>query len=82
VFAFSYGPRSCIGRTLAWVEMMTILANLLKDYNISLPKDSIYSPSNVNKKGIPLVMPSKCHIVFAPTNPERDCRLVLSKRTE
>ncbi|KAF2835328.1 putative cytochrome P450 monooxygenase [Patellaria atrata CBS 101060] len=80
LFAFSYGARSCIGRNLAWAEMMTILANLLKDYEFSLPKDAIYSPTNVDEYGNPLVMPSKCHIVFAPTHPDRDCRLIISKR--
>lgn len=81
VFAFSYGPRSCIGRNLAWIEMMTILANLLKDYDIALPSDSAFGPHNVDERGVPRLMPSTCHIVFAPTCPDRDCRLVVSKRT-
>ncbi|KAH2981476.1 Cytochrome P450 monooxygenase helB2 [Aspergillus fumigatus] len=79
VFAFSYGTRSCIGRHLAWMEMMTILANLLKDYDWSLPEDSLYGPHHVEEKGIPIRMPSKCHIVFAPTHPDRDCQLVISR---
>jgi helvolic acid biosynthesis cytochrome P450 monooxygenase len=80
IFAFSYGPRSCVGRNLAWIEIMTILANLLKDYDISLPKDALFGPFNLDKNGNPRMMPSECHIVFAPTHAERDCRLRLSKR--
>lgn len=79
IFAFSYGPRSCIGRNLAWVEIMTILANLLKNYNISLPEDSLYGPCNVDEDGIPRMMPSQCHIVFAPIHPDRDCRLRITR---
>nr|QBB00669.1 cytochrome P450 [Waltergamsia fusidioides] len=82
VFAFSYGPRSCIGRNLAWMEIMTILANMLLRYDLELPEDSVYGPKNVDDKGIPRLMESQCHIVFAPVHPERDCRLRLSKRNE
>ncbi|KAG9249490.1 cytochrome P450 [Emericellopsis atlantica] len=80
IFAFSYGPRSCIGRNLAWMEIMTILANLLKDYDIGLPEDSLFGPENKDESGRPKLMPSQCHIVFAPTHPERDCRIRLSRR--
>lgn len=80
IFAFSYGPRSCVGRNLAWIEITTILANMLKDYDISLPKDAIFNPSNLDERGIPKMMPSECHIVFAPIDSERHCRLRLTKR--
>lgn len=79
IFAFSYGPRNCIGKNLAWLEMVTILANLLKDYDVAAPEDAVYGPQNVDERGLPRVMPSKCHIVFTPTNPDRDCRIVISK---
>ncbi|KAL2864098.1 cytochrome P450 monooxygenase helB2 [Aspergillus lucknowensis] len=79
ILAFSYGGRSCIGRGLAWMEMMTILANILKDYDLSAPADSVYGPHNLDNDGIPRRMPSKCHIVFAPTDPDRDCRLVIRR---
>ncbi|KAI0391962.1 cytochrome P450 [Xylariaceae sp. FL0594] len=80
IFAFSYGPRSCIGRNLAMIEIMTILANLLKDYDISLPEDTLFGPLNLDEGGNPRMMPSECHIVFAPVYSDRDCRLRLSKR--
>lgn len=82
VFAFSYGPRSCIGRNLAWMEIMTILANVLLQYDLALPEDAVYGPQNVAGGGIPRMMECQCHIVFAPVHPERDCRLLLSRRTD
>lgn len=82
IFAFSYGPRSCIGQNLAWMEIMTILANLLLHFDIALPEDALYGPKNVDSNGIPLLMERQCHIVFAPVHPERDCRLQLSRRRD
>jgi helvolic acid biosynthesis cytochrome P450 monooxygenase len=82
IFAFSYGPRSCVGRNLAWMEVMTILANLLKDYDITLPKNSSFGPENKDENGLPRLMPSQCHIVFSPTHPDRDCRLRMSRRSD
>ena len=80
IFAFSYGPRSCVGRNLAWVEILTILANTLKDYDVSIPGDALLGPGVLGANGVPEMMPSQCHIVFAPTYPQRDCRLLLSHR--
>ncbi|KID93904.1 cytochrome P450, partial [Metarhizium majus ARSEF 297] len=80
IFAFSYGPRSCIGRNLAWMEIMTILANVLNTFNIRLPEDAMYGPHNVDGNGTPVIMPSHCHIVFSPQRPDRDCRLLVSRR--
>lgn len=82
VFAFSYGPRSCVGQNLAWMEIMTILANLLLHFDIARPADAVYSPDNVNDSGVPLLMEAQCHIVFAPVHPDRDCRLRLSRRKD
>ncbi|KAJ2809907.1 hypothetical protein H4S07_002986 [Coemansia furcata] len=39
VFTFGYGNRICMGKQLALIKMFTILANLLKDYDMSLPED-------------------------------------------
>ncbi|KAL1917672.1 uncharacterized protein VTP21DRAFT_4065 [Calcarisporiella thermophila] len=82
VFAFSYGHRNCIGRNLAWVEMMIIIANILKDYDISLPKDSVYGPHNLDELGRPKLLPTRSALFTTPKRPDRDCRLVISKRTE
>lgn len=82
LFTFSYGPRNCIGRNLAWVEMLTIVANVLKDYDISAPADSQFGPNNVDEKGIPKLLPAKCFIASFPSNPERDCRMIISRRED
>ncbi|KAL1917674.1 uncharacterized protein VTP21DRAFT_4067 [Calcarisporiella thermophila] len=82
LFTFSFGHRFCIGRNLAWVEMLAIVANILKDYNISLPKDSIFGPHNVDEDGLPKLLPAKCFIASFPAKPERDCRMIITKRTE
>ncbi|KAG5984550.1 hypothetical protein E4U55_004333 [Claviceps digitariae] len=79
LFTFSYGPRNCIGRNLAWVEMLTITANILKDYDIHLPADSIYSPENINEHGVPHLLPAKCFIASFPSKPDRDCRMMISR---
>ncbi|ORX68101.1 cytochrome P450 [Linderina pennispora] len=79
-FAFSPGVRICPGRHLAWAEMSTIIANMLKDYDWSLPKDLTHlGPDVLDKHGYPCRMESAHFLVTAPVNPRRDCRLVLSK---
>ncbi|KAG5984546.1 hypothetical protein E4U55_004329 [Claviceps digitariae] len=80
ILAFSHGPRSCIGRNLAWMEITTILGNLLNAFDILSPADSLFGPHNADDGGVPFMMPSYCHIVFAPQHPDRDCKLVVSKR--
>lgn len=80
VFAFSYGHRNCIGKNLAWMEMMVILANILKDYDISLPKGSFCGPHNTDEMGRPRIMPTKSTLFTTPKYPERDCLIVVSKR--
>jgi helvolic acid biosynthesis cytochrome P450 monooxygenase len=81
VFTFSYGHRNCIGRNLAWMEMMVVLANILKDYDISLPEDSVCGPHNVDELGRPRIMPTRSILFTTPKYPERDCRIVVTKRT-
>lgn len=81
VFAFSYGHRNCIGQTLAWMEMMVILANLLKDYDLSLPDDTVCGPDNVDELGRPKIMETKSALFTTPKYPDRDCRLVVQRVT-
>ncbi|KAI5920174.1 cytochrome P450 [Camillea tinctor] len=40
VQAFSYGPRNCLGKNLAWAEMRLILARLVWNFDFELAKDS------------------------------------------
>ncbi|KAI1813104.1 cytochrome P450 [Poronia punctata] len=79
LFTFSYGPRNCIGRNLAWVEMLTIVANILKDYDIALPPNNKFGPDNVDADGIPNLLPAKCFIASFPAKPERDCRMIVTR---
>jgi len=37
---FSYGPRDCIGRNLAYVEMRLVLTRLLFEFNLELAEDT------------------------------------------
>ncbi|KAJ1955580.1 hypothetical protein GGI12_005527, partial [Dipsacomyces acuminosporus] len=54
VFTFSYGARVCPGRQLSWFEMLTTLANILKDYDMRFPDDySIRGPHVLDDKGYP-----------------------------
>ncbi|KAK0618490.1 benzoate 4-monooxygenase cytochrome P450 [Bombardia bombarda] len=38
---FSYGPRSCLGRSLAWLEMNITIARLLFNYDVSLVNEDL-----------------------------------------
>ncbi|KAF7514204.1 hypothetical protein GJ744_004529 [Endocarpon pusillum] len=40
VQAFSYGPRNCIGQSLAYLEMRLILAKVLWNFDLSLEEES------------------------------------------
>ncbi|KAI8321365.1 cytochrome P450 [Martensiomyces pterosporus] len=66
---FSVGVRVCPGRSLAWVEMIIVLANLLKDYDMELPKDSLFGPDNLDAHGNPITMPRKQTLIVAPSQP-------------
>ncbi|ORX71948.1 cytochrome P450, partial [Linderina pennispora] len=77
---FSSGVRICSGRHLAWAEVSTILANMLKDYDLSLPNDYTHlGPSVLDDSGYPKLMESVIYAVTTPAHPQRDCRLVLTK---
>ncbi|RYP38045.1 hypothetical protein DL767_002694 [Monosporascus sp. MG133] len=80
LFTFSYGPRNCIGRNLAWVEMLTIVANICKDYNIMPAPRSQFGPENVDENGVPRLLPAKCFIASFPADAERDCRMMITRR--
>ena len=82
LFTFSYGPRNCIGRNLAWVEMLTIVANTLKDFDLELPPGSLFGPDNVDEEGLPRLLPAKCFIASFPANPDRDCRMIITRRKD
>ncbi|KAJ1669114.1 hypothetical protein GGF38_002501, partial [Coemansia sp. RSA 25] len=82
VLTFSSGVRICPGRNLAHYEMMTIIANLLKDYDFAMPPDSLFSSDHLDEHGNPVVMPCTHSLTVSPKYPERDCRIVVSLAPE
>ncbi|KAJ2335600.1 hypothetical protein GGI00_001278 [Coemansia sp. RSA 2681] len=82
VLTFSSGPRICPGRNLALYEMMTIIANLLKDYDFSLPPGALFTPDRLDIHGDPKAMPRLHYLTVAPKYPERDCQIVISSAPE
>ncbi|KAJ2557735.1 hypothetical protein EV175_001164 [Coemansia sp. RSA 1933] len=82
VITFSSGVRICPGRNLALYEMMTILANLIKDYDFELPSDSLFRPDRVDTDGYPVPMPRTQSLTVLPKYPERDCRVVIRRATD
>ncbi|KAJ1904096.1 hypothetical protein LPJ81_002697 [Coemansia sp. IMI 209127] len=79
VITFSSGVRICPGRNLAKYEMITILANLLKDYDLSLPHDALFQPDRVDNDGYPVVMPRINSVTVKPKYPECDCLVVIKR---
>ncbi|KAJ2556928.1 hypothetical protein EV175_001672 [Coemansia sp. RSA 1933] len=81
IFTFGYGNRICMGKHLAWVNLMTILANLLRNYNISLPKNYARCGPHIidPQTGHPKLMDMTMFITNKPKNPDVDCRMVISK---
>ncbi|KAJ2402598.1 hypothetical protein GGI23_000599 [Coemansia sp. RSA 2559] len=82
VITFSAGVRICPGRILAQYEMITILANLLKDYDFHLPHDALFRPDRVDNDGYPIAMPRKHSLTIMPKYPERDCLVVIRRASD
>ncbi|KAJ2140257.1 hypothetical protein IW142_005489 [Coemansia sp. RSA 564] len=79
VLTFSSGVRICPGRNLAHYEMMTTVANLLKNYDIELPNDAQFSADHRDECGYPITMPCSHNLSVGPRYPERDCRILIRK---
>ncbi|KAJ1664658.1 hypothetical protein IW140_005817 [Coemansia sp. RSA 1813] len=82
VITFSSGVRICPGRNLAQYEMMTIFANLLKDYDFELPPTSLFRPDRVDKDGYPIAMPRTHGLTVLPKYPDRDCLAIIRRAPE
>ncbi|KAJ2801213.1 hypothetical protein H4R20_003765 [Coemansia guatemalensis] len=86
VLVFGYGVRMCLGKNLAWMELYTVMANILRKYNIELPPDATYGPhrlsSNPDAFGEPEHIPIKVLITSTPVDPKRNCRILISEATE
>ncbi|KAJ2829268.1 hypothetical protein IWW50_000949 [Coemansia erecta] len=81
VFTFGSGTRSCLGRHLAWMEMLTVLSNLLRHYDFRLPDNYTRIGPNVidPETGYPKLMEKTEFVSCKPTNHERDCKLVVTR---
>ncbi|KAJ2568150.1 hypothetical protein IW140_004147 [Coemansia sp. RSA 1813] len=80
LLTFSYGRRTCPGRQLGWWEMLTMLANIFKDYDLRLPSDYMHlGPGVLDDDGNPKLMDSRQYIVVKPADPMRDCRVLISR---
>ncbi|KAJ2397275.1 hypothetical protein GGI23_003594 [Coemansia sp. RSA 2559] len=82
IITFSSGVRICPGRNLAQYEMMTIFANLLKDYDFELAPDSLFRPDRIDKDGYPIAMPRTHGLTVLPKYPDRDCRAIIRHAPE
>ncbi|KXN74302.1 cytochrome P450, partial [Conidiobolus coronatus NRRL 28638] len=40
LFSFGLGPRGCVGKNLAWLEMYITIANIIRQFDFSMPKDT------------------------------------------
>ncbi|KAJ1770088.1 hypothetical protein EV179_002690 [Coemansia sp. RSA 487] len=80
IMTFSSGRRTCPGRQLAWWEMLTILANILKDYDLKMPSDCAnFGPGMLDKNGYPKTMDWRMFITIKPKDSDRDCRVLVSR---
>ncbi|KAI9501158.1 hypothetical protein GGI25_000612 [Coemansia spiralis] len=75
VFTFGYGNRICLGKHLAWFNMLTILANLLLRYDFKLPSTC----SRADRSGLPRLMAMTTFLSNKPKYPETDCQLIITK---
>ncbi|PWA01157.1 hypothetical protein BB558_002732 [Smittium angustum] len=82
VLVFSMGVRICPGKNLAWYEILTVIPNLIRDYDISLPEGSIYTSDNLDptRNNEPMFIED---IDWNPRKPRyetRDCNIVIKHR--
>ncbi|PWA03433.1 hypothetical protein BB558_000405 [Smittium angustum] len=84
VVAFSYGVRICLGRNLAWMEMLTVIPNLLRDFECKLPADSKYGPHVLDptRNNEPLLLEDKTFATRVPQNIKDDCRIIVTLRAD
>ncbi|ORX69296.1 cytochrome P450 [Linderina pennispora] len=78
ILTFSSGARLCPGRHLAMLEIYTVLANIVRKYDFSLPNDAPYGPHRVNMDGIPVEVPAETFGVTGPKNPSDNCWVNIS----
>ncbi|KAJ2819973.1 hypothetical protein IWW50_005250 [Coemansia erecta] len=80
VFTFGYGNRICLGKHLAWLNMTTILANLLRRFDFKLPDGYTRTGPNIidPDTGHPKLMDKTEFITAKPVDYVKDCALVIT----
>ncbi|KAJ2670265.1 hypothetical protein IWW42_004097 [Coemansia sp. RSA 1085] len=83
VFTFGYGNRTCMGKHLAWLDMVTILANLLCRFDFKIPAGYTQTGPNIidKKTKCPKLMDKSKFISAKPANQD-DCWVVVSKASQ
>lgn len=60
MLAFSHGPRACVGKNYAMVQVQTVMAKILTRFSFSLSPRYVHMPKNfitlVPRHGLPLVV--------------------------
>ncbi|KAJ2358520.1 hypothetical protein GGF43_000751 [Coemansia sp. RSA 2618] len=81
VFTFGYGGRICMGRNLAWMEMLTMLGNMLRHYDFKIPDEFTHIGPNVidPDTGHPKLMEKTEFVACTPTYRERDCQILVTR---
>ncbi|KAJ2862933.1 hypothetical protein GGH94_003943 [Coemansia aciculifera] len=80
IFSFSLGARVCPGKNLALIEILSTIANLLKNYDFTLPPSALFTPDKLDEHGNPTVMPRSHRFTsVGPTYPDCDCQIIVSK---
>ncbi|KAJ1730028.1 hypothetical protein LPJ61_003236 [Coemansia biformis] len=83
VLVFSAGVRVCLGRNLAWIELYTTLANVLRRYNFETPAGAPYGPhrraDSGENAGQPEPIPGTSFVTYGPTSPLANCQVRITR---
>ncbi|PVU91579.1 hypothetical protein BB561_004321 [Smittium simulii] len=79
---FSSGVRSCPGKNLVWMEILTVIPNLVRGYNIELLSDSVYRPDKIDqsRQNEPLLYKDYNYGTRVIADYENVCRVKISHR--
>ncbi|OMJ26624.1 Cytochrome P450 2J2 [Smittium culicis] len=82
ITAFSTGVRICPGKNLAWMEISEIIANMLKNFDLELPNNSMYGPNvlDSSRHNEPLLPKDVTFATRPPAYPDRDCNVIVKER--
>ncbi|PVU87607.1 hypothetical protein BB559_005968 [Furculomyces boomerangus] len=84
VMPFSVGVRSCPGKHLAWMEILTVIPNLLNRYDFELEKGAVYNPKNIDpeRENEPKMFEDVVYLTRTPIGHKTHCNLIIKNRKE